>query len=96
MGLTSQSLEYTVIVLAVASVAATVWLWPRLSRRGVGPVLGRLGAILVTQVSIVCALALAVNTNFEFYGNWDELLGNNDKAPVSVSEGAGSTPRSAI
>lgn len=89
MGLTSQSLEYAVIVLAVASVAATVWLWPRLSRRGVGPVLGRLGAIAVTQLSIVCALALAVNTNFEFYGNWDELLGNNDKAPVSVSQGGG-------
>ncbi|MET7798520.1 alpha/beta hydrolase [Streptomyces decoyicus] len=89
MGLTSQSLEYTVIVLAVACVAATVWLWPRLSRRGVRPVLGRLGAIVVTQVSIVCALALAVNTNFEFYGNWDELLGNNDKAPVSVSQGGG-------
>lgn len=90
MGLTSQSLEYTVIVLAVACVAATVWLWPRLSRRGIGPVLGRLGAIVVTQVSIVCALALAVNTNFEFYGNWDELLGNNEKAPpVAVSQGGG-------
>ena len=30
-----------------------------------------------------------MNTNFEFYGNWDELLGNNDKAPVSVSQGGG-------
>ncbi|GAB7032368.1 alpha/beta hydrolase-fold protein [Streptomyces sp. NPDC021749] len=90
MGLTSQSLEYTVIVLAIACVAATVWLWPRLSRRGIRPVLGRLGAIVVTQVSIVCALALAVNANFEFYGNWDELLGNNEQAPpVAVSQGGG-------
>jgi enterochelin esterase-like enzyme len=87
MGLTSQSLEYTVIVSALVCVAATVWLWPRLSRQGVRPVLGRLGAIVVTQVSIVCALALAVNASFEFYGSWDELLGNNDKAPVSVSQG---------
>ncbi|WP_043265144.1 alpha/beta hydrolase-fold protein [Streptomyces sp. CT34] len=89
MGLTSQSLEITVVVLAVASVAATVWLWPRLSRNGWRQVLGRLGAILVTQVAIVSALALAVNANFEFYGNWDELLGNNDQAPASVSQGDG-------
>ncbi|MFJ9409163.1 alpha/beta hydrolase [Streptomyces sp. NPDC101393] len=89
MGLTSQSLEYTVIVLALACVAATVWFWPRLSRRGVRSVLGRLGAIVMTQLSIVCALALAVNSSFEFYGTWDELLGNNEEAPVSVSQGGG-------
>ncbi|ANZ17625.1 alpha/beta hydrolase-fold protein [Streptomyces noursei] len=89
MGLTSQSLEITVIVLAVVCVAATVWLWPRLSRNGWRHVLGRLGAIAVTQLSIVSALALAVNANFEFYGNWDELLGNNEQAPASVSQGDG-------
>ncbi|UNO41082.1 alpha/beta hydrolase-fold protein [Streptomyces sp. MST-110588] len=89
MGLTSQSLEITVGALAVACVVLTVWLWPRLSRRGVIPVLGRLGSILVTQVAIICSLALAVNNNFEFYGTWDELLGNNEKAPVAVSEGGG-------
>ncbi|GAU66568.1 hypothetical protein SSP35_03_02160 [Streptomyces sp. NBRC 110611] len=89
MGLTSQSLECTVVVLALACVAATVWFWPRLAKRGAGAVLGRLGAILVTQLSIVCAFALAVNANFEFYGSWDELLGNNDEAPVSVNQGGG-------
>ncbi|MCK7623824.1 esterase family protein [Streptomyces sp. RS10V-4] len=89
MGLTSQSLEIAVIVLAVVCVAATVWLWPRLSRNGWRHVLARLGAILVTQLSLVSALALAVNANFEFYGNWDELLGNNEQAPASVSQGGG-------
>ncbi|TJZ50096.1 esterase [Streptomyces piniterrae] len=89
MGLTSQSLEYTVIAVALACVAATVWLWPRLSRQGVRPILGRLGAIMATQISIVCALALAVNSSFEFYGTWDELLGNNEEAPASVSQGGG-------
>ncbi|KIZ19480.1 alpha/beta hydrolase [Streptomyces natalensis] len=89
MGLTSQSLEITVIVLALACVAATVWAWPRLARDGVRPVLGRLGAIVATQLSIVCALALAVNSSFEFYGSWDELLGNNEEAPASVSQNGG-------
>ncbi|MFH8344773.1 alpha/beta hydrolase [Streptomyces sp. NPDC018045] len=89
MGLTSQSLEIMVITLAVACVALTVWLWPRLSLRGVLPVLGRIGSILVTQTAILCSLALAVNSSFEFYSSWDELLGNTDEAPVAVNKGGG-------
>ncbi|MEF3119215.1 alpha/beta hydrolase [Streptomyces chrestomyceticus] len=87
MGLTSQSLEITVITLAVACVALTVWLWPRLSPRGVLPVLGRIGSILVTQVAVLCSLALAVNSSFEFYSSWDELLGHTEDGPVAVSGG---------
>lgn len=89
MGLTSQSLEIAVITLAVACVALTVWLWPRLSLRGVLPVLGRIGSILVTQVAVLCSLALAVNSSFEFYSSWDELLGTADDGPVAVSGGGG-------
>ncbi|MFI2236625.1 alpha/beta hydrolase [Streptomyces chrestomyceticus] len=89
MGLTSQTLEITVITLAVACVALTVWLWPRLSPRGVLPVLGRIGSILVTQVAVLCSLALAVNSSFEFYSSWDELLGNTEDGPVAVSGGGG-------
>ncbi|MEU7228181.1 alpha/beta hydrolase [Streptomyces chrestomyceticus] len=87
MGLTSQSLEIAVITLAVACVALTVWLWPRLSPRGVLPVLGRIGSILVTQVAVLCSLALAVNSSFEFYSSWDELLGHTEDGPVAVSGG---------
>lgn len=89
MGLTSQSLETAVVTLAVVLVTLTVWLWPRLSGRGVLPVLGRLGSIVVTQVAIVCSLALAVNSSFEFYSSWDELLGRTEQAPVAVNEGGG-------
>ncbi|MEV5593293.1 alpha/beta hydrolase-fold protein [Streptomyces sp. NPDC052496] len=89
MGLTSQSLEIAMITLAVACVVLTVWRWPRLSGRGVLPVLGRIGSILVTQVAVLCSLALAVNSSFEFYSSWDELLGNTDDAPVAVNKGGG-------
>ncbi|KOT91344.1 esterase [Streptomyces sp. NRRL F-5755] len=92
MGLTSQSLEIMVVMLAVACVVLTVWQWPRLSRRGVPAVLGRLGSILVTQTAVLCSLALAVNSSFEFYSSWDELLGNTDDAPVAVGKG-GSGPQ---
>ncbi|WFB11742.1 esterase [Streptomyces sp. LX-29] len=90
MELTSRSLAYTVTGAAVVSVALTVWLWPRFAGRGVVAVLGRLGSIVVTQLAIVSALALAVNTNFQFYGTWDELLGNDDGAPAALEKwGAG-------
>ncbi|GAA3188410.1 MULTISPECIES: alpha/beta hydrolase [Streptomyces] len=89
MGLTSRSLEIAVVALAVVLVVLTVWQWPRLSGRGVGVLFGRLGAVVLTQVSLVCALALAVNNSFEFYGSWDDLLGNEDKAPVAVSDNGG-------
>jgi hypothetical protein len=48
-------------------------------------VLGRLGVIGATQLTILTAFAVAVNTDFEFYGSWDELLGHVDKAPAEVT-----------
>ncbi|WP_223731602.1 alpha/beta hydrolase [Streptomyces purpurogeneiscleroticus] len=84
MGLTGQALVSAVAVAAVLCVVLTVWGWPRLVGRGLRPVLGRLASIAVTQLTIVCALALGVNSAFEFYGSWDELLGRNEQAPVSV------------
>ncbi|WKX74258.1 esterase family protein [Streptomyces sp. XD-27] len=86
MELTSRSLLYTVIAVAVLSVGLTVWLWPRFAGRTIPAVLGRLGSIAVTQVAIVTSFALAVNANFQFYGTWDELLGNDDTAPAALSK----------
>ncbi|WP_327576757.1 MULTISPECIES: alpha/beta hydrolase-fold protein [unclassified Streptomyces] len=85
MGLTSRSLEYATVLAALVCVGLTVWVWPRLARRGPMAVLGRLGVIGATQLTILAAFAVAVNTNFEFYGSWDELIGHVDKAPAEVT-----------
>ncbi|MFE6150958.1 alpha/beta hydrolase [Streptomyces sp. NPDC057889] len=85
MGLTSRSLEYATVLAALVCVGLTVWVWPRLARRGPMAVLGRLGVIGATQLTILTAFAVAVNTNFEFYGSWDELIGHVDKAPAEVT-----------
>ncbi|MET7935206.1 alpha/beta hydrolase-fold protein [Streptomyces sp. NPDC005322] len=86
MGLTSRSLEYVMIAVAVVCVALTAWLWPRFAGRTVRAWLGRLGSLAVTQGAIVAALALAVNANFQFYGSWDELLGGGEEAPAALSD----------
>ncbi|MET9291304.1 alpha/beta hydrolase-fold protein [Streptomyces sp. NPDC003077] len=86
MGLTSRSLLYTMIALAVVCVGLTLWLWPRFAGRGPRALLGRLGSVVVTQVAIVAALGLAVNANFQFYGSWQELLGTYDDAPGAVGK----------
>ncbi|MFF1735312.1 alpha/beta hydrolase [Streptomyces sp. NPDC058247] len=85
MGLTSLALEYATVLAALVCVGLTVWVWPRLARRGPAAVLGRLGVIAATQLTILTAFAVAVNTSFDFYGSWDELLGHVDKAPAEVT-----------
>ncbi|MGW1029405.1 alpha/beta hydrolase [Streptomyces sp. NPDC002577] len=85
MGLTSRALEYAASCAALLCVGLTVWVWPRLSDRRLSHVLGRLGVIGATQLSILTACAIAVNTDFEFYGSWDELLGNVATAPAQVT-----------
>ncbi|MCD9143875.1 alpha/beta hydrolase [Streptomyces albireticuli] len=85
MGLTSRSLLYTVVFVAVLCVGLTVWLWPRLSGRGALPVLGRLGAILTTQLTIMSAVLLAVNSAQSFYGTWGQLIGKYDRSQGQVT-----------
>ncbi|MGK5641260.1 alpha/beta hydrolase [Streptomyces sp. URMC 126] len=97
MGLTSRSLMYTVAFGAVLCVALMVWIWPRLSGRGPLPVLGRLGAILLTQLSIMAAVLLVVNSSVGFFGTWNQLLGRVDKAPVNVTQmNSGNGPRASV
>ncbi|MFJ6571791.1 alpha/beta hydrolase [Streptomyces sp. NPDC091292] len=96
MGLTSRALEYAVVLIAVACVALTAWLWPRLAKTGPLTVAGRLGTIAVTQTAVLCAFALAINTNFEFYGSWNELLGHVDKAPAQVTNLGAKGPYSTV
>lgn len=83
MGLTSTKLLVLAVLLAAVLFGATVWRWPRLSRHGVAPVLGRIGALLATQVAVLCALALLANTSFGFYASWADLFGQ-ETAPGTV------------
>jgi enterochelin esterase-like enzyme len=89
MGLTSKKVLLLAAVLAVALFALTIWLWPRLSRRGVAPVLGRVGILVATQLSLISALGLAANYNFGFYGSWADLFGQETSPGVVVDHALG-------
>ncbi|MFI1658786.1 alpha/beta hydrolase [Streptomyces sp. NPDC020472] len=90
MGLTSNKVLVSAVVLAVVLFLATVWLWPRLARRGWRPVVGRVGLLLVTQVVLFAAVGLAANRSFLFYGSWADLFGQEQEMGVVVDHGAAS------
>ncbi|MGW8764820.1 alpha/beta hydrolase [Streptomyces sp. NPDC055815] len=90
MGLTSDKVLVSAVVLAVVLFLATVLLWPRLARRGWRPVAGRVGLLLVTQVALFAAVGLAANRSFLFYGSWADLFGQEQEMGVVVDHAAGS------
>ncbi|MFD5749143.1 alpha/beta hydrolase [Streptomyces sp. NPDC127033] len=79
MGLTSRKVLALAVLLAVALFVATIWLWPRLSRRTARAVLGRIGLTFATQVAIFAAVGLAANQYFLFYGTWGDLFGQEQE-----------------
>ncbi|MFT2017866.1 alpha/beta hydrolase [Streptomyces sp. 796.1] len=84
MGLTSNLVVTFAVIAAVLFFAATVWLWPRLAGRTPWAVIGRVGTLLVTQLSVFCAIGLFANQTFGFYGSWADLFGTEDTPGVVV------------
>jgi enterochelin esterase-like enzyme len=80
-----------VAVVAVAALAAILWYWPKLAGRGVAPVLLRIGALGVLQLSVLGLIFLIVNSSAEFYSSWSDLLGDQSGGGAIV---AGQAPAS--
>lgn len=89
MGLTSRKVLALAVLLAVLLFAATVWLWPRLSRRTSRAVFGRVGLLFATQVAVFAAVGLAANNSFLFYGSWADLFGRQQSLGAVVDHSAG-------
>ncbi|MGW4381888.1 alpha/beta hydrolase [Kitasatospora sp. NPDC004531] len=87
MELTSGTLVWVLIVVGAAALVATLWLWPRLSQQRPLPMLGRLGLLTVTQVSVLSVLLLSVNNAYGFYTSWNDLLRPGSGAPLSLTSG---------
>lgn len=74
MALLSGTFLWLLTLVTLAVVAATALVWPRLSRRAVLPVAGRVALVLSCQVLAVLLAATAVNRTFDFYASWAELV----------------------
>ncbi|MFF7266106.1 alpha/beta hydrolase [Streptomyces sp. NPDC008159] len=84
MGLTSNKVLVLAVTAAVLLFVGTVWLWPRLARRGWRPVCGRIGVLLATQVAVFAAIGLTANQAFGFYASWADLFGRETAQGVVV------------
>ncbi|MEU6182097.1 alpha/beta hydrolase [Streptomyces coeruleorubidus] len=92
MGLTSNKVLALAVLSAVLLFAGTVWLWPRLARRGCPAVGGRVGLLLATQVALFAAVGLAANQAFGFYASWADLFGQEKDQGVVVDHTPGGGP----
>src|SRR5580704_5745303 len=77
-----------VAVVAAAALAAILWYWPRLAGRGVLPVVARIGALGVLQLSVLGLIFLIVNSSAEFYSSWSDLLGDQSGGGAIVARQA--------
>lgn len=84
MGLTSDKMLALAVAAAVGLFVGTVWLWPRLARRGWRAVGGRVGLLLSTQLTLFVAVGLAANQAFGFYASWADLFGQEKDQGVVV------------
>ncbi len=85
MGLTSGLFIGLMIIAAVASIAATVWLWPRFARQRVEALAARLGLIAVSQLLTIAAILVFLNGYFGFFGSWSALFGSGQSPPVPAA-----------
>ncbi len=79
MELTSKKVLLLAVLFAAALFVLTVWSWPRLSKRDRRSVLGRVGLLLATQLSVFAVIGLLVNQSIGAYASWADLFGENQR-----------------
>jgi enterochelin esterase-like enzyme len=85
MGLTSGLFISLIMIAAFGSLAATVWLWPRVAGRRIRDLGARLGLLVVCQALVVAAFLAFLNGYFSFFGSWSELVGAGAPLPAQVA-----------
>ncbi|MDI3406793.1 alpha/beta hydrolase [Streptomyces cavernicola] len=93
MGLKSNLVLALAALLAVLLFAGTVWLWPKLARRGWRAVLGRVVLLAATQLTLFATVGLAANRSYEFYASWADLFGREQDMGVVEEHDTGGANR---
>ncbi len=76
MGLTSGLFISLIVLAAVGSLAATVWLWPRVAGQRIRDLGARVGLLVLCQALVIAAFLAFLNSYFSFFGSWSELVGS--------------------
>jgi enterochelin esterase-like enzyme len=96
MGLTSGSFGTLMFILAAAGVVAVIALWPRAARQRPVTMLARVGMIGVSQLLVIAAFLVYLNSYFGFYASWSQLLGSGTTPVVRVAKAAGPSQASVV
>src|SRR3984957_1756081 len=83
-------------ILAAAGSGGLVWFWPRAARQRPVTMLARVGLIGVSQLLVIVAFLVYLNSYFGFYASWSQLLGSGTTPVVRVAKAAGSIGASLI
>ncbi len=86
MGLTSGLFATLMFAAAGLGLVAVVVCWPLARRQTVGHIAARVGMILVSQVLVIAAFLVYLNSYFGFYGSWSELFGSGNTQIVGVAK----------
>jgi enterochelin esterase-like enzyme len=89
MGLTSGSFGTLMFLLAAAGIIAVVVLWPRAARQRPLTMLARVGMVGVSQLLVIAAFLVYLNSYFGFYASWSQLLGSGNAPVVRVAKATG-------
>lgn len=96
MGLTSGSFGTLMFILAAAGIVGLVWFWPRAARQRPLTMLARVGLIGVSQLLVIAAFLVFLNSYFGFYASWSQLLGSGTTAVVRVAKATGPSQTSVL
>jgi S-formylglutathione hydrolase FrmB len=96
VSLTSTSLVVVLALVALAVVVVAVVLWPRMARTTVWTVLGRVALLVAVNVSVLLLVGAVLNDQFEFFSDWQDLLGSASTQAVTVAGGVGAAKAATI
>jgi S-formylglutathione hydrolase FrmB len=89
IGLTSATFGIVMFFVAVSGVVLVVVLWPRAGRPRLLHMLVRVLMIGTSQLLVIAAFLVYLNSYFGFYDSWSQLLGSGTAPVVRVAKSTG-------
>jgi S-formylglutathione hydrolase FrmB len=89
IGLTSATFGILMFFVAAAGVVLVVVLWPRARRPRLLHMLARVLMIGLSQLLVIAAFLVYLNSYFGFYDSWSQLLGSGTAPVVRIAKSSG-------